>query len=112
MLKEKLNEMKANSEGIKLFVIDDILEFNESDDDIKAYINDALTYGCSSGCVSSLIYYSDTDKFFHKYSDEILEMLDDAKNEYGITFEINSNNLTWFGYEETLRNIAFELGIW
>lgn len=112
MLKEKLNQIKENSEGIKLFVIDDILEFNESDDEIRAYMNDVLNYGCSSGCVSSLIYYSDTDKFFHKYSDEVLEMLDDAKKEYGITFEINSNNLAWFGYEETLRNIAFELGIW
>lgn len=112
MLKEKLSEMKKNCEGIKLFVIDDILDCNNDDDEIRAYINDVLNYGCSSGCVSSLIYYSDTDKFFHKYSDEVLEMLDDAKKEYGITFEINSNNLAWFGYEETLRNIAFELGIW
>lgn len=112
MLKEKLNEMKANSEGIKLFVIDDILEFNESDDEIKAYMNDVLNYGCSSGCVSSLIYYSDTDKFFTKYHDEILEMLEDFKNECDINFEINSNNLAWFGYEETLRCLASELGIW
>lgn len=112
MLKEKLNEMKANSEGIKLFVIDDILEFNESDDEITGYVNDVLNYGCSNGCVSSLIYYSDTDKFFTKYHDEILEMLEDFKNEYDINFEINSNNLAWFGYEETLRNIASELDIW
>lgn len=112
MLKEKLNEMKANSEGIKLFVIDDILEFNESDDEIKAYMNDVLNYGCVSGTVSCLIYCVDTQKFFDKYQDEILEMLENARVEYGITFEINSNNLAWFGYEETLRNIAFELGIW
>lgn len=112
MLKEKLNEMKANSEGMKLFVIDDVLEFNESDDEITDYINQVLQYGCVSGTVSSLIYCSDTKEFFTKYQDEIFEMLEDFKEECGIPFEINSNNLAWFGYEEILKNIAVELGIW
>ena len=112
MLKEQLNEMKANSEGIELFVIDDILEFNESDAEISNYINNVLTYGCESGCVSSLIYYKDTKEFFTKYSDEILAILDDINNTSGIPFEINSNNLAWLGYEHTMSIIATELGIY
>lgn len=112
MLREKLYEMKSDSEGIKLFVIEDILDVNDSDEDIANYITGVLEYGCVSGCVSSLIYYSDTDKFFHKYSDEILALLNKLNIEFGISFKINSNNLAWFGYEETLKDIATELGIY
>ena len=112
MLKEKLYEMKEDSEGIKLFVIEDILEFKDSDEEIADYITGVLEFGCVSGCVPSLIYYQDTDKFFHKYSDEILALLDELNMECGISFDINSNNLAWFGYEETIKAIATELGIW
>lgn len=112
MLKEKLYEMKSNSEGIELFVINDILDNCNTNEEISYYIHNVLNYGCSSGCVSSLIYYSDTDKFFHKYSEEILAILDDLNKEYEIPFEINSNNLAWLGYEETIKYIATELNIW
>ena len=112
MLKEKLNQIKTDSTGIKLFVIDDILDNGESDDEILNYIHTVLNYGCASGCVSSLIYYYDTNKFFHKYSVEILAILDIINNDCGISFEINANNLAWLGYEETMEDIATELGIW
>ena len=112
MLKEKLNQIKTDSEGIKLFVIEDILDNNDTNEEISNYIHNVLNYGCSSGCVSSLIYYSDTKEFFTKYSDEILAILDDINNESGISFEINSNNLAWLGYEETIKDIATELNIW
>lgn len=112
MLKEQLNEMKANSEGIELFVIDDILDNGESDEEISNYINNVLTHGCQSGCVSSLLYYRDTNKFFTKYSDEILSILDDLNNAGGIPFEIDANNLAWLGYEHTMSIIATEIGIW
>ena len=112
MLKEKLYEMKSDSEGIKLFVIEDILAVNNNDEEIEDYIDNVLSYGCVSGCVSSLIYYEDTDKFFSQYYDEILEMLNELNIWNGISFEINSNNLAWFAYEEIMKDIATELGIW
>lgn len=112
MLKEKLYEMKSSSEGIKLFVIEDILDNGETDEEISNYIHTVLNYGCASGCVSSLIYYYDTNKFFHKYSVEILAILDIINKDYGISFEIDSNNLAWLGYEETMKDIAAELNIW
>ena len=111
-MKEKLYEMKSDSEGIKLFVIEDILAVNNNDEEIEDYIDNVLSYGCVSGCVSSLIYYEDTAKFFHKYSEEILEMLNELNIWHGISFEINSNNLSWFAYEETIKAIATELGIY
>lgn len=107
MLKEKLNEMKSNSEGIELFVIEDILESNESNVEISKYIHTVLNYGCSSDCVSI-----DTKEFFTKYQDEILVMLDELNIEGGISFKIDANNLAWFGYVETMKDIATELNIW
>ena len=112
MLKEKLYEMKSDSEGIRLFVLEDILAVNNNDEEIEDYIDNVLSYGCVSGCVSSLIYYEDTHKFFNKYSDEILEMLNELNIWHGISFDINPNNLAWFAYEETIKAIATELGIY
>ena len=112
MLKEKLNEMKSNSEGIELFVIEDILKTNESNAEISKYIHTVLTYGCSSDCVTSIIHYGDTKEFFTKYQDEILAMLDELNTEWGISFKINANNLAWFGYVEIIKDIATELNIW
>lgn len=112
MLKEKLNEMKSNSEGIELFVIEDILKSNESNAEISKYIHTVLNYGCSSDCVTSLIDYGDTKEFFTKFQDEILAMLDELNKEWGISFEINTSNLAWFGYVETMKDIATELNIW
>ena len=109
MLKEKLNEMKSNSEGIELFVIEDILKSNESNAEISKFIHTVLNYGCSSDCVTSL---SDTKEFFTKYQDEILEMLDELNMEWGISFKIDANNLAWFAYVETMKDIATELNIW
>ena len=104
--------MKSDSEGIKLFVIEDILAVNNNDEEIEDYIDNVLSYGCVSGCVSSLIYYEDTAKFFSQYYDEILEMLNELNIWHGISFEINPNNLAWFAYEETIKAIATELGIY
>ena len=112
MLKEKLYEMKSDSEGIRLFVLEDILAVNNNDEEIEDYIDNVLSYGCVSGCVTSLIYYEDTDKFFSQYYDEILEMVNELNIWYGISFEINPNNLSWFAYEETIKAIATELGIY
>lgn len=112
MLKEKLNEMKSNSEGIELFVIEDILKSNESNAEISKYIHTVLNYGCSSDCVASLIDYGDTKEFFTKYQDEILAMLDELNIERKISFKIDTNNLAWFGYVETMKDIAIELNIW
>lgn len=112
MLKEKLNEMKSNSEGIELFIIEDILKSNESNAEISKYIHTVLNYGCSSDCVTSLIHYSDTKEFFNKYQDEILAMLDELNIEKGTSFKSDANNLAWFGYVETMKDIATELNIW
>ena len=93
-------------------------------DDKKGVFTDVLNYGCQSGIVGELIYYSDTVRFYKQYKEEINGLLYDAMNGTGIYSPselfgnkwdkedplaqdtYNQNLLAWFGFEETLRNIG------
>ena len=111
MLKEKMLEMEKESEGIKLFILNDLLNF-DNDEEIKDYISDVLQYGCQSGIVTSLIYTSDTKNFVKTYLNECLEILDNVIQEIGKpSFTIDSNSIAWLSYEETLKNLVMELDL-
>ena len=107
------------------YIIDEWSDYSE-----KIHIfTDVLNYGCQSGAVGFLIYYSDTIAFYKQYRDEINELLYclmdgtglySMKDLFGNKWDeedplaledYNQNLLAWFGFEETLRNIArnFEL---
>ena len=104
MWKDMKKESKLTSE-----VIDIILDQIEDYEDPQDYFETVLTYGCVSGVVPALITYKDTEEFFNRHVDEILELLNEVK-EYGeITFELNRNNLAWFAFEETLNRIYNDL---
>lgn len=108
---EMLQEEKNTSDNkLTIAVINDILDCNETDEEIINYLKDVVNYGCISGIVSSLIYYSDTEKFFNEYSNEILELLDVKKEECEpYEGEFNKNNLSWFAYEEICRQLYFSI---
>lgn len=82
----------------------EILDINE--------IEDVFNYGCSAG-VSGFTYYHETEKFFDTYANEILELVNELKNEYGAemftNFEFDKNNLTWLFVEETVREMVYDL---
>ena len=111
MLKEKLLKIREESEGLKVFVLDDILDY-EDESAIKDYIQSVLDYGCISGVVSSLTYYYQTKDLFSKHFEEILELVNNLKEECDIDIKLNYNDLSWLAYEETVREIASELGIY
>lgn len=83
---------------------------------------DVLNYGCRSGAVSELIYWSDTTPFYKKYQDEINLLVQDVLN--GMTLnqlfpdwdnddplaheDHNKCLLAWFGFESTLLRIGLE----
>ena len=69
-----LKTMKTETTGVKNDVINFLLE------DVENYspqdkLQDLLSYGCQSGMVSHLIYYTDTVKYFEEHESEIMEML-------------------------------------
>ena len=104
MWKDMKKESKLTSEVIDI-ILDQIEEYEEPQD----YFEAVLKYGCVSGVVPALITYKDTEEFFNRHVDEILELLNEVK-EYGeITFELNRNNLAWFAFEETLNRIYNDL---
>lgn len=104
------------------YVIEEWNDYNDK----KNIFTDVLHYGCQSGMVSSLIYYSDTCAFYKKYKEEINELLSELMSSTGlydlsqlfgnkwdnedplIIDTTNQNLLAWFGFEETLRNIGMQ----
>ena len=81
-------------------------------DEILEYVAQIINYGCASGMVPALITYKDTDEFFNNHSDEILELLDNDKEE-GILdineIEFNKNWLSWYAFERITFDIQYEL---
>lgn len=127
LTKKALNEIKKES-GNKLekHVINTLLDKGTAEE-IKGYIEDLLSHGCVSGMEGSLIYYTDTTKFYNKYNDEINELLYEMLSETGYKSpaelfgdkwededplakeDLNQNLLAWFGFEETVKKVAYQL---
>ena len=118
--KKALRELKkVNQFNTKLEkrVINDLLNTGLSTEELKDRIKDIVQCGCISGIVPSLVYYSDTTRFFNYYRQEILTMLTDPdKNIYSeYTYLLDQkkysvsekNDLSWFAYDNTVIRIAF-----
>ena len=104
------------------YIITEWSDYNDK----KHIFTDVLNYGCQSGVVGFLIYYTDTTAFYKKYQSEINELLYNYMEETGLYSpkelfgskwdkddplaieDYNQNLLAWFGFEETLRNIGLE----
>ena len=82
---------------------------------------EVVKHGCVNGCVSSLIYYNDTVKFYDEFKDEIWEMLDEESSQTGFSIPFNISNwngcknissedtfknaLAWWSVEETCKKL-------
>ena len=129
LTKTNIKEIKRNGNSLDRYVCDYILDEWDNYDDKTNIFEDVLRYGCQSGVVGSLIYYSDTVAFFKKHRDEINGMLQETMSEYGgydppaifgdgwdkedplAIDDFNQNLLAWFGFEETMRKIGYQFGI-
>lgn len=86
---------------------------------------DDVSHGCSSGIVSSLIYYSDTTKFFERHRADIIALVKETADACGETAGAflsqlhgwedddpfcddvyNKNTLAWFAYEEIATQLT------
>lgn len=83
-------------------------EYENLDELIYTLIYETI---CVNGCIGALTYYKDTEAFFDEYSDEIFELYNELKEEFGdcLDFKLSKNNLAWFGFEETVRSWVIEL---
>jgi hypothetical protein len=93
--------------------------------DETLYLEDVVKYGCVNGSVSSLIYYSDTVKFYDQFEDEIWDMLHEEHENFGSNNILETigqfngaknvgsldqfkNLLAWYAVEETCRKLLDE----
>jgi hypothetical protein len=116
LYKRVINEIVADSENYS---------GNNIQERLRARLQD-IGYGLSSGIVGSMIYYSDTCKYFNRYRKEIEELWEDFA--YSTDMKIsdlngfdesdpfirkvtNKNLLAWWSYEEIaseLENALYE----
>lgn len=126
---KKLNKqaVEANDglvESVTNYILD---EFDEYDDP-KQIALEVLEYGCVSGIVRELVYYSDTTAYYAKNRDAINHLLYEQMEEFGnhnleeffcgaVKWDpedplaldyYNQNILAWFGFETTMRNVALQ----
>ncbi len=117
--KKNLKEMKKNSTKLERKVINSLLNTGLNSEDLFLHIHDVCQWGCETGCVSDLIYYTDTEKFFNNNRKDILYLARQyfdwnveennyvLELKYGIVYRENQvkftkeekNYLSWFVYE-------------
>ena len=98
---------------------------DEHEDNNKNMLLDIINYGCVNGSVHWLVYSSDILDFYDEYKHEINELIyksnyDNLADLFGIKWDkhdplaLEDNNkqlLAFFGFEETITNIAIKFGI-
>ena len=110
-----LNSIVNNTEGLKKEVAEiivDMLSENADNEEVMGTVENITTYGCVSGTVPALIYYSDTEAFFDRHADEIFELMTDMKEEGVLdlnNIELSKNNLAWTAFELVAWEIKDEL---
>lgn len=120
---EKLKNESNNA--LTKWVCDYIIRnWNEYDDKKDIFLS-IMRDGCNSGACCDLFYYEQTTRFYNTYKHEINELVyksdcDNLADLFGGDWdthdplaleEYNQNLLAWFGFEETITNIAFKFGI-
>ena len=94
-------------------------------DDKKDIFLSVMDNGCKSAACRDLIYYGQSKRFYETYKYEINELLyksdyDNLADLFGSDWDVhdplaleedNQNLLAWFGFEETITNIAYKFGI-
>lgn len=90
----------ATSSELEAEVLDIILNEVEKDEDVDKYLDNVLNYGCQSGCVGSLIYHKDCEKFVREHLLEVLDIYNETREcSSGIPEELTVDYLAWLAFE-------------
>lgn len=73
-----LENMQAETEGVKRDVIDYLLEMSQDAEDAEGLLADIVQHGCESGVVNHLIYTKDTEAYFEEHESEINDFVSDV----------------------------------
>jgi len=81
---------------------------------ISNFFSDLSRFGCVSGMISNLIYYTDSHEFFDTHYDQIEELRREFEDNTGIQINIKGdlkNDFAWFAFEITASRMTTELGL-
>lgn len=121
LYQQAINDNNGLMESVTKYVLDEWDDY----DDPKNIVLDVIQHGCISGCVSGLVYYSDTVAYYEENKEAINDLLYEEMDRCGIYVfseffnyweeddplalgEHNQNILAWFGFEWTMHNFAEE----
>ena len=107
------NIVKLDPKSLKAEVANEALAFHI--EQLEVFFKDLSKYGCRSGIVSSLIYYSDTHSFYDRHYDEIEDIRFELENSFGDYLRPSGDLKNWFAwlaFEYTAQKIADDLSIY
>lgn len=97
------------NEGFKAVL--EILEGGSFEETLSE-LNAVYQHGCSIG-ISGFTYYSETEKFFDEYSEDILEALQEFKytvdDSIFANLDFTKNGLTWFFVEDCVSRLINDI---
>lgn len=108
---ESLKENESsNLRSEVLDILVDHIEDYESFEEVKGFMEDLRQYGCSSGMIGELIYYSDTKEFFIDNLDEIQDYVNTLVQEhiYSIN-ELDINEISWVVFESIANEYFYTI---
>ena len=123
---ENVKKIKSETNNkLTKYVCDYIIENWDKYDDKKDIFLDVINCGCESGVCRDLVFYEQTKRFYETYKHEINKLLwksdfNNLTDLFGSKWDPydplaleddNQNLLAWFGFEETITNIAYKFGI-
>ena len=106
------NTMEGTLKHEVVEIIMDQVDELDNDNEILAAVEEIVAQGCQSGIVSALITYNDTEAFFDRHSNEIFELVEEAKEEGIINlneFILCKNDLAWLAFETIAQEIYQEI---
>ena len=102
-----------------------VVSIVNQEEDVTSFLEDVTQYGCISGRVGSLIYYTDTLKWYKKFKADINQPIKDESNSYGenvltmlngwddsdpLIFDTpNQNLLAWYSFETVCNRILNDI---
>ena len=110
-----LNEVLTIEEGNKLqqiykdIFVANCCECETLEDVVTMYNNNE--FSCINGCIGELFYYSQTEGIFKNHFNEVLELIEEFKENSGMNLdiELTANNLVWFTFEYMVTGWYYDI---
>ncbi len=109
-----MESLKENeSSNLRSEVLDILvnhIEDYESFEEVRGFMEDLRQYGCSSGMIGELIYYTDTKKFFIDNIDEIQDYINTLVQEHVYSInELDINEISWIVFEAIANEFFYTI---